>query len=199
VAIVTNWLSDLRHDLDHAERLDTDLAYFAEHYLKIRTKAGPLASFAFNPAQIELHNRLEEQKRRTGKVRAIVLKARQMGVSTLIAARLYRQTISGEGLRTFIIGHEKRASSNLYQLVKRFHDNLPDDVRPSVGTSNAEELTFDRLDSGYMVQTASTEGTGRSATAQLIHVGSGVLVQSCRTNRIIAADHAFDPRHGSDL
>ena len=87
------WISDLRGDLDHAERLDSDLAYFAEHYLKIRTKAGPLASFAFNPAQIELHNRLEEQKRRTGKVRAIVLKARQMGVSTLIAARLYRQTI----------------------------------------------------------------------------------------------------------
>jgi hypothetical protein len=100
-----------------------------------------------------------------------------MGISTYIAARLYRQTISGEGKRTFIIGHEKRASSNLYQLVRRFHDNLPDEVRPSVGTSNAEELTFDRLDSGYMVQTASTEGTGRSATAQLIH-GSEVAFWS---------------------
>ena len=96
---MTTWLSELRQDLDHAERLETDLAYFAEQYLKIRTKAGPLASFTFNPAQIELHKRLEEQKQRTGKVRAIVLKARQMGVSTLIAARLYRQTISGEGLR----------------------------------------------------------------------------------------------------
>src|SRR5262245_22116882 len=114
---MSNWISDMRSDLEHAERLETDLAYFAEQYWRIRTKAGPLANLTFNPAQIELHRRLEDQKRRTGKVRAIVLKARQMGISTYIAARLYRQTISREGLRTFIIGHEKRASSNLYQLV----------------------------------------------------------------------------------
>jgi hypothetical protein len=162
-------LDDLRAEADHEIRLAGDLAYFAGEVLKIRTKAGPLAALTFNPAQIELHRKLEEQKQRTGKVRAIVLKARQMGVSTYVAARLYRQTIGGAGLRTFIIGHEKRASSNLYQLVRRFHDNLPDDMRPSVSTSNAEELTFDRLDSGYIVQTATAEGAGRSATAQLLH------------------------------
>src|SRR5262249_818749 len=43
--------------------------------------------------------------------------------------------------------------------------------------SNAEELTFSKLDSGYIVRTASTEGTGRSATAQLIH-GSEVAFWS---------------------
>jgi hypothetical protein len=42
-------------------------------------------------------------------------------------------------------------------------------VRPSVGTSNAEELIFDRIDLGYIVAVASGEGTGRSATAQLLH------------------------------
>src|SRR5262249_42340005 len=54
-------------------------------------------------------------------------------------------------------------------IVKRFHDNLGDELRPSVGTSNAEELIFDRIDSGYIVAVASGEGTGRSATAQLLH------------------------------
>ena len=72
-----NWISDLRGDLDHAERLETDLAYFAEQYLRIRPKAGSLVPFVFNAAQLELHRRLEEQKAETGKVRAIVLKARQ--------------------------------------------------------------------------------------------------------------------------
>ena len=34
---------------------------------------------------------------------------------------------------------------------------------------NAEELVFDRIDSGYLVSVATTEGAGRSATAQLLH------------------------------
>ncbi|MGC2080732.1 MAG: hypothetical protein WA728_32905 [Xanthobacteraceae bacterium] len=72
-------------------------------------------------------------------------------------------------MRTIILGHERRASSNLFQIVKRFHDLAPDEIRPSVGTSNAEELIFDRIDSGYIVSVATGEGTGRSATAQLLH------------------------------
>jgi len=39
----------------------------------------------------------------------------------------------------------------------------------AVGTSNAEELTFERIDSGYIVAVATGEGMGRSATAQLLH------------------------------
>jgi hypothetical protein len=54
-------------------------------------------------------------------------------------------------------------------LVKRFHDHLPDDLRPSIGTSNAEELIFSQIDAGYLVTVATHEGAGRSATAQMLH------------------------------
>jgi hypothetical protein len=169
------WISDLRADLTHAERLDRDDAYFAEQYLRIRPKAGSLVPFVFNAAQLELHRRLEEQRAKTGRVRAIVLKARQMGISTYIAARYYKRTVANAGLRTIIIGHEKRASTNLFQLVKRFHEHMPDDIRPSTGTSNAEELVFDKLDSGYLVSVATMEGAGRSATAQLLHASEAAF------------------------
>jgi hypothetical protein len=56
-----------------------------------------------------------------------------------------------------------------YGIVKRFHDQLPDEMRPSIGVSNAEELIFDKIDSGYWVTVATTEGAGRSATAQMLH------------------------------
>lgn len=152
-----------------SERLKTDLQYFAENALKLRPKAGPIEPFVFNAAQLELHRRLEEQKAKTGMVRALVLKGRQMGVSTYVAARFYHKTIGSPGLRCVIIGHEKRASSNLFGIVKRYHDHLPDELRPSVGTSNSEELIFDQIDSGYLVSVATSEGSGRSATAQLLH------------------------------
>jgi hypothetical protein len=59
--------------------------------------------------------------------------------------------------------------------VKRFHDNMPDDYKPSLGTSNAEELVFDKLDSGYLVSVATLEGAGRSSTAQLLHASEAAF------------------------
>jgi len=162
------WIDDLQSAGDHATRVKGDLEYFAQ-YLKIRPKVGSLAPFTLNPAQLELHRLIEEQKAKTGRVRAIVLKARQLGVSTYVAARFYHKTVNAPGLRTIILGHKVDASRNLFQIVKRFHDHLPDDMRPSIGVSNAEELVFDKIDSGYLVTVATTEGAGRSATAQMLH------------------------------
>ena len=134
------WLDQITDEGRHVVRLHHDLPFFAEQALKLRPKMGPLEPFRFNGAQHKLHELLEEQRKKTGRVRAIVLKARQLGVSTYVAARFYRATTASPGLKTIIIGHERRASSNLFQIVKRLHDGLPNDLRPSVGTSNAEEL-----------------------------------------------------------
>jgi len=169
------WLENVLADGQHAIKLRGDLEYFAAHTLKLRPKAGPLEHFKFNFAQLKLHQIAEEQRQKTGRVRLIVLKARQMGVSTYVAAHLFQRTISSPGLRTFILGHTRQASSNLFQIVKRFYDHAPEDLKPSVGASNAEELIFDKLDSGYLVSVAHIEGTGRSATAQLLHASEAAF------------------------
>src|SRR5690242_37467 len=102
--------SDIRAELDHQDRLDNDLEYFAEHYLKIRPKAGGLVPFLFNPVQKKLHAIIEEQRAQTGQVRIVVLKARQEGVSTYVAGRYYHKTIKNPGFLTAIVAHEKPAS-----------------------------------------------------------------------------------------
>jgi hypothetical protein len=146
-----------------------DLEFFARAALKLRPKVGAVQPFVFNAAQQKLHAIIEGQKVKTGRVRVIILKARQLGVSTYVAARLFHRTIFTPGLRTIIVGHERRASSNLFQIVKRFYENLPADVCPPISASNAEELLFDKIDSGYIGTVATTEGAGRSATAQALH------------------------------
>ena len=166
---MTDWLTSVLADGEHSARLRSDLIYFAEHALKLRPKTGALVPFVFNQAQLRLHEAIEKQKAETGRVRVVCLKARQLGISTYIAARLFHKTIMNPGLRTVIVGHERRASSNLFQIVKRFYDHLPDDLKPVVGTSNADELIFEKLDSGYLVTVATNEGAGRSATAQCLH------------------------------
>jgi hypothetical protein len=164
-----SWINQLRVDLDHADRLETDFNYYAASLLKIRPKGGGLVPFQLNKAQLQLHQRLEEQRQRTGMVRAIVLKSRQLGCSTYLAARLLKHTLSNPGVRTGIIAHQKSASGNLYKIVRRFYDHLPDEMKPELGTANAQELIFSKLDSGYSVAVATEEGAGRSDTLQAVH------------------------------
>ncbi|CDP52346.1 Phage protein [Devosia sp. DBB001] len=125
--------------------------------------------FVLNKAQVYLHGRLEAQRERTGRVRALVLKGRQQGISTYIGGRFYHRATHSKGVRVFILTHEQDATDNLFGMVERYHEHCPPLVKPSTGAANAKELYFDRLDSGYGVGTAGAKAKGRSQTIQLFH------------------------------
>ncbi len=151
------------------QRLKDDFALYAEHCLKIRPKSGGLEPFALNAVQRRLHDAAETQNAATGRVRVIVLKARQPGVSTYVEGRLYWKVTHRKGVRAFILTHRDQATSNLFAIAKRFHDHCPDSVRPALRASNAQELDFGALDSGYRIGTAKAAGVGRSDTIQYFH------------------------------
>lgn len=151
------------------QRLKNDFAHYAERCLKVRTKRGAIAPLVLNEAQLYLHDRLEEQRRETGKVRALVLKGRQQGVSTYVEARFYWRVSHRKGVRAFILTHVDDATNNLFGMAKRYHEHCPDLVKPHTAASNTKELIFDRLDSGYKVSTAGSKGAGRSDTLQYFH------------------------------
>lgn len=162
-------LSDREKEI--RQKLKDDYRHYSSRCLKIRPK-DPRAGnqpFILNRAQEYLHERLEDQRRTTGKVRALVLKGRQQGISTYIGGRFYWRTTHGRGIRCFILTHEQDATNNLFAMVERYHEHCPDLVKPNTGASNAKELIFDRLESGYAVGTAGTKAVGRSQTIQLFH------------------------------
>ncbi len=149
--------------------LQDDFEAYAAACLKIRTKSGDVAPLLLNRSQLHLHNRLEAQRKETGRVRALVLKGRQVGISTYIGGRFYWRGTHRRGLRTFILAHLDAASDNLFDIAKRFHDNCPNAFRPQTGASNAKELSFSALDGGVKVATAGSKSVGRSETIQLFH------------------------------
>ena len=155
--------------LEILRQLKSDFDYYAPRCLKIRTKSGEMQTFRINATQRYVHERLEEQKAETGKVRALILKARQVGISTYVAGRYYWKTSLNQGLQAFILTHRDDATSNLFDLAKRYHDNCPEAIKPKTGFANAKELTFPSRVSGYKVATAGGKEVGRSATIQLFH------------------------------
>ena len=154
---------------DQRLRLREDYEFYARNCLVVRTKSGKVEPFTLNRAQQHIHSQLQAQLAATGKVRALVLKGRQQGVSTYVGGRYYHQTTMAKGIRTFILTHEDQATQNLFDIVNRYHDNCPAFVKPSTGSANAKELSFNLLDSGYKIGTAGTKGVGRSSTIQRFH------------------------------
>jgi len=149
-------------------KLRTDYPLFARKALTIRGKSG-VGPLELNDAQCFLHNKLEEQRAEIGRVRALVLKGRQQGVSTYTQGRFYWRTTGQFGVRSYILTHEDQATKNLFEMARRFHEQCPKALKPRAKRSSTTELFFDRLDSGYSVGTARTKGAGRSGTIQNFH------------------------------
>ena len=151
------------------QRLKGDFPHYAKKCLKIRPKKGAVVAFELNRVQREIHDQLERQTAAIGRVRALILKARQPGCSTYVEGRFYWKVTQRRGVRAFILTHQQEATDNLFGMVERFQLNCPTPVCPQTGKSNAKELAFPLLDSGYKVGTAGTEGVGRSDTIQYFH------------------------------
>jgi hypothetical protein len=179
-------------------RLRDEFLYYAPRCLKIRTKAGAVGPFRINSAQLFLHKRIEEQKASTGLVRVLVVKGRQQGVSTYTEGRFFHRTTHNRGLKAFILTHVDDATNNLFGMAKRFYENCPEVVRPSLAASNAKELVFDKLDSGYKVGTAGSKGTGRGETIQLFH-GSEVAYWPNAETHIAGALQAVPDAPGTEV
>jgi hypothetical protein len=179
-------------------RLRDDLTYYAPACLKIRPKKGSLAPLTLNQAQLYVHERLEAQKAETGKVRAIVLKGRQQGISTYVEGRFYQQTSHRRGCLAFILTHSDDGTQTLFDMVERYHANCFPLVKPHSSTSNRKELVFDRLDSGYKVSTAGSKGAGRSTTITLFH-GSEVAYWPNADKHLAGALQAVPNEPGTEV
>lgn len=147
----------------------TDLPTFAENFLKVRSKSGKISPFVFWRGQQFLHERLEAQLKKTGKVRAVLVKGRQGGYSTYTQARYFHKVSTQRGNKAFILAHQAEATKNIFNITKNYYDLLPEGLVPVADTSSAKELNFKVLNSGYSVATAGSKGAGRSQTIQLFH------------------------------
>lgn len=154
---------------EELQRLVEDFPYYAQKNLRVATKSGEMAPLKFNRAQEYVHERIEEQLFEHNQIRALVLKGRQQGISTYTEGRFYWRTQLRRNKRAYIITHLAEATDNLFGMVERYHNNVPDWIRPQTDTNNSKQLRFPLLDSGYKVGTAGSKGAGRSATNHYFH------------------------------
>ena len=148
---------------------------YIEKYIKIRDKAGKIIDLKINQGQQKLYDAIKKQNEEGKPIRIIVLKARQIGFSTLTESIIFKNTATKFNVNAGIITHKEEATTNLFNMSKRVYDNLPDNMKPSLKRSNAKELIFDNdegtgLKSKIKCMTAGSSGVGRSDTFNYLHI-----------------------------
>ncbi|MFZ3343096.1 MAG: terminase [Terriglobales bacterium] len=156
------------------EEMDLSLAWkptqrdaWIEEFLFIRSKVGEPGLIRLNPVQREYARVCLAEKSHKN----IVLKARQVGITSYIAARFFVQTVTRKGALTMLVAHNRLAAEEIFRIVHRFWNRLPDEIRKGplkTSHSSARELVFPELDSAFSV-TAADENTGRGRTIQNLH------------------------------
>lgn len=151
------------------KRLLTEFPFYARSALKIRTKAGEIAPLKLNPAQQILDKAVQQQLQNEGKIRIIILKARQQGLSTYTGGYLYYAVSQQKARKAMVITHHADSTRALFDLTKRYHEHCPDILKPHTKYSSRRELSFDVLDSSYVVATAGGDSVGRGETLTHVH------------------------------
>ena len=180
-----NALSNEEQTLAAIKVIAEDFYLFCEKNLMIVDKDGDLIPFVLNWAQKVLVERVLDDIANGRPVRYIVLKARQMGTSTVIEALCYWWTSTHRNVRSIIMAHEKEAARSIYKMFRRFFDNCDPMFKPTRRVNTREDLSFDVEDHvkrdyeekglrppglGSEIRTVTAaDGKGRGDTLRFFH------------------------------
>lgn len=142
---------------------------FAKHCLRIRRKDGQIVPLELNYAQRAVVNEILKQLQGNGKARIIVLKARQLGISTVVEAFFYWRTINNIGVKSLVVTHLDSSTRELFEMTKRYHEYCPDDMKPIAERNSVTELSFRGIDSSFKTATAGSKNIGHGSTIQQLH------------------------------
>lgn len=150
-------------------RLRENRELYAEACLRIRNKQAQLVPLKPNFAQRFVEEKLQQQLAETGRVRAVVLKARQEGVSTWVAARFTHRTNLFAGQKALIIADALERAQAIYGIYERYYAELPEDLHPQIKSRAGRRHMHFMHDSEIDIRPASDANAGRAATIGLLH------------------------------
>jgi len=166
-----------------AHDLLNDFESFTAKCLKIKTKEGKLLPFVMNDAQRNFAQKVFKKLLAGKPARFIILKARQLGFSTVTEAIIYYLTSLQEAKNGFIVAQDSKASDNLFEMFKNYYDNVPSIYKPMRKRNNSRKLSFENptalesqrqknpgLKSQITVDTAEASVLARSGTIHFLHV-----------------------------
>ena len=144
------------------------IAYFNVGLKVEELGTGLMVPFGLNPAQKIVHAVAERQLEEQDMVRIIVLKARRLGMSTYVQGRYFAKAATRTNRNVQIVTHSRSATNSMFNMARRFEENLPAEIKPAVKYSGKNELVWSELGSSYSLATVGGKEV-RGSKVDLLH------------------------------
>lgn len=173
-------LANRQQQLDKILEIRADFKRYCLNNLKILNKKGELVPLILNQEQVIIVDAVTSCIVNNRPIRLILLKDRQIGVSTIVEALIYWWTATNKNVHSKIVAHDTATANKLYNMFQRYYDNSNPVFKPSTKYYTKNDLNFDNdLGTGLksQIDTSSAENTssGRGDTIHWLH-GSEVAV-----------------------
>lgn len=135
--------------------------------LTIKNKNGKLCKFGdvITDEQIALIRALEQHKR------IIVIKSRQMGISTVVRAFCFWQALTArEVISTAVVSNKERSAFNLLDIDKRFYSLLPKPLKRTLSVDTVSRMQFASNGTNILAMTAKADSQDRGYTLNMAHL-----------------------------
>lgn len=149
---------------EHVQAVEADFLRFAER-LEIVTAQGQVRPLACTPAQLRVVQALERGSN------VVVVKARQLGITTVCAAYLFwRAYTSKTPTNTASVLHKMEAAREVFTKITSFYDSIPVPIRRKLCAKTAHQIKFKPSKASYFAGTAGGHGGLRSFSLHLAHL-----------------------------
>jgi hypothetical protein len=104
--------------------------------------------------------------------RDLILKSRQVGVTTYVCAVFFTDCLLRPNTTSVIVAHDYDSAQRIFRIVQLFWERLPERERLRVGSprfSNRREFFWPRINSQFYVGTAGSLAFGRGQTINNLH------------------------------
>lgn len=140
--------------------------HFCRDCLIIITKQGERKPFILNSTQRLILARIRNLIASNVPPRLVVLKARQVGVSTLTEALLFWDCLMRGDRSSLVVAHVVKSTRALFRMSRNFHRYLKGPMKQETRIQNIHEIEFD---SGSRMQ-VEVQGDPRGYTVQRVHL-----------------------------
>jgi len=166
-----------RQEIQKAQRQEylkcaMDPAYFMKKYCKIQHQQKGKVKFNLYPFQERTLEEIQENQYN------VILKARQMGISTLMAAyALWLMTFNSDK-NILVVALKQAVARNLLKKTKIMHANLPGFLRLKREVDNRLSIMFEN--ESQMSAETTTGNAGRSEALSLLIIDEAAFIKNAR-------------------
>jgi hypothetical protein len=188
-------LSNLPRDFGF-EDIPTRADVFSAFALRIKPKEteGGLAPFVFNEIQMAHLQKLRARYRRSPGIdsfrgiRDLILKPRQLGFTTYIAALFFMDGLFFPGRNSLVLTHLSKVSQEVLDKYRTFYECLPADIKQTVRLRRASAL---HLELEFLDSSGLPNPIAKPSSGFMVHTAEGFDLRGLTFQNLHASEAAF--------